>query len=170
MKTDELKTILEYHKLWLRSEGGKRADLSGADLRSADLRSAVLSGADLSGADLRSAVLSGADLSGADLSGAVLSGAVLSGADLSGAVLRSADLSGAVLSESSGIEYAQCSWTGHGERGRQLSAVRIAGEIVLFCGCFRGSVEKLEKYIANGDEKHRASRTRAMQFVMESFV
>ena len=32
MNTDELKTILEQHKLWLEDEGGARADLRGADL------------------------------------------------------------------------------------------------------------------------------------------
>ena len=58
-----LKQILELHKKWLNNEGGgKRADLSGADLRSAYL----------GGADLRRADLSGADLSGANLSGANL--------------------------------------------------------------------------------------------------
>ena len=32
MTTDELKTILEQHKLWLKDEGGARANLQGADL------------------------------------------------------------------------------------------------------------------------------------------
>lgn len=30
MNTDELKTILEQHKLWLEDEGGARANLRGA--------------------------------------------------------------------------------------------------------------------------------------------
>jgi len=76
---EQLKEIIKLHGLWLMDDAkGKRADLSGADLR----------GADLSGADLRGADLSGADLSGADLSGAYLSGADLIGADLSGADLN----------------------------------------------------------------------------------
>lgn len=33
----ELKEILDQHKLWLASNGGIRANLSGADLRGADL-------------------------------------------------------------------------------------------------------------------------------------
>ena len=49
---------LAQHALWLRGEGGKRANLSWADLSWADLRRA-----DLSWADLRRANLSGADLS-----------------------------------------------------------------------------------------------------------
>ena len=61
MKQEELNQILNEHKLWLRCEGGKRADLRSADLSGASLRSADLSGADLSGANLRSAYLSGAD-------------------------------------------------------------------------------------------------------------
>jgi uncharacterized protein YjbI with pentapeptide repeats len=47
MNTDELKTILEQHKLWLEDEGGARANLQGADLRGADLRGADLRDADL---------------------------------------------------------------------------------------------------------------------------
>ena len=43
MNTDELKTMLEKHKLWLDDEeGGKRADLRDADLRGANLRGANL--------------------------------------------------------------------------------------------------------------------------------
>ena len=74
----DLKQILELHKKWLNDEdGGKCANLIGADLSGADLR-----GANLSGADLWDANLSGADLRGADLSGADLRGADLRGADL----------------------------------------------------------------------------------------
>lgn len=62
----ELDEILQAHKKWLDGDvDGRRADLSGANLRYANL-----SGADLRYADLRYANLSGADLSGADLSGA----------------------------------------------------------------------------------------------------
>ena len=69
----DLKQILELHKKWLNDEdGGKRANLRGANLHSADLRGANLCGADLSGADLWGANLSGADLRGADLRGADL--------------------------------------------------------------------------------------------------
>ena len=82
----DLKQILELHKKWLDNEaGGKRADLSGADLSDA-----YLSGADLRGADLR-----GADLSGADLRDADLSRADLRGVDLWDANLRGANLCGA---------------------------------------------------------------------------
>ena len=88
---NELRKIIANHKSWILGDpNGKRADLSGANLRWADLSWANLSGADLSGADL-----SGANLRWADLSGANLSGADLSGANLSGANLSGADLSGA---------------------------------------------------------------------------
>ena len=111
MDKEQLKEVLEKHKLWiLEDEGGERADLSGADLSDANLSGADLSGANLRDADLRWADLSGANLSfanlgaadlgaadlrGADLSGANLSGANLSGANLSRAYLRDADLRGA---------------------------------------------------------------------------
>ena len=98
MNTNELKTILEKHKMWLNDEdGGEMANLSEADLRWADL-----SGANLSGADLCWANLSGADLCLANLSGANLCWANLSGADL-----RWANLSGANLSGVQHIESAQ---------------------------------------------------------------
>ena len=122
---------------------------------------AILKGADLSGANLSGANLSGANLSGADLSWADLSWADLSGANLSGANLSGADLSGA-----DGIIYAQVSFNWHGERGRQLSAIKINGDIVLFCGCFKGSETDLMAYIERGDEKYKQSRTVALSTVM----
>ena len=46
MNNIDLKTILEKHRLWLNNEdGGKMADLSGANLRGADLSGANLRGA-----------------------------------------------------------------------------------------------------------------------------
>jgi hypothetical protein len=85
MTKDELATILQDHKAWLNGRGGKRADLSEANLIGADLSEAYLSGADLSEANLSRANLSGANLRWANLRGANLRGANLSGADLSGA-------------------------------------------------------------------------------------
>jgi len=111
-----------------------------------NLRSANLSGADLRSADLRSANLSGADLSGADLSGADLSDVNLSGAD--------------------GLCYAQVSFSGHGECGRMLTAIKRTEEIELFCGCFTGNVEALRQYIANGKERLKKTRTLALDTVL----
>ena len=68
---EELQEILQKHKKWLSNEeGGERADLSDANLRSADLSYANLSSANLSYANLRSADLSYANLRSANLSGA----------------------------------------------------------------------------------------------------
>ena len=59
----DLNTIIQLHEKWLRREpGGKKANLSGANLSSADLRGADLSDADLSGADLSDADLRGANV------------------------------------------------------------------------------------------------------------
>jgi len=94
-----LSEVLKKHAMWLNdAQGGKRANLSGADLSDANLSGANLYGANLYGANLSGANLSGANLSGADLSDANLSGANLSGANLSGANLSGANLSGANLS------------------------------------------------------------------------
>ena len=100
------------------------------------------------------------------LKGANLSGANLSGANLRGANLSGADLSEANLSEAKGIIYAQVSFNWHGERGRQLSAVKIGEEVFLFCGCFKGSEDDLKKYIRDSKEEYIASRTSALNAVM----
>ena len=102
MKQKELNEILEAHKMWLRDDGGERANLSdadlyGANLRDADLRYADLSDANLSGANLSYANLRDANLRDADLYGANLSYANLRDADLSYANLRHADLNYASL-------------------------------------------------------------------------
>jgi uncharacterized protein YjbI with pentapeptide repeats len=57
MNKDELKSILEQHRLWIEGNGGKRADLQSADLEGVDMQ-----GADLRNADLRWANLQGANL------------------------------------------------------------------------------------------------------------
>ena len=121
---DELKKILEIHRVWLRSEAGERAVLNGADLSGANLSYADLSGAGLSDADLSGANLSGANLSGAVLNGANLSGANLSYADLSGAGLNGANLSDADLSDAdlsgANLSYADL-------RGANLSNADLSG-------------------------------------------
>lgn len=60
MNPEELKKIIDDHKLWLNRSGGARANLTDADLTDADL-----TGADLAGADLARANLTGADLADA---------------------------------------------------------------------------------------------------------
>ena len=96
---EELKTILEQHKLWLDSneKKGKRADLTGAYLTRVDLTGAYLTGADLRCVDLTSADLTSADLYGANLYGANLTNANLTGADLRLVNLFGADLTRADL-------------------------------------------------------------------------
>ena len=90
--TLNIQAVLKEHWMWLHGEGGKRADLSGANLRGADLRHANLWHAYLRDADLRHANLWHANLRDADLQDADLSGADLRGADLRGADLQDADL------------------------------------------------------------------------------
>lgn len=84
MEKEMLNKILDEHKEWLETCGkkGKKADLSGADLRYANLSGANLCYANLSEADLSYANLSRANLSGANLSRANLCYANLSGANL----------------------------------------------------------------------------------------
>ena len=104
------------------------------------------------------------------LSGANLSCADLSRADLRDANLRDAYLSGANLSGQP-ILRASCSWTAHGECGRTLQGVALPDDagvlrIALSCGCFCGSPDELREYIARGEERYRASRTTALEFVL----
>ena len=100
MTINELKEILIAHKKWLISEeGGKRAELFGADLHGADLHGADLLWADLSGANLSGANLSGANLYKANLYKANLPWANLYKADLHEANLHRANLYKADLHE-----------------------------------------------------------------------
>jgi uncharacterized protein YjbI with pentapeptide repeats len=156
VKAAKLKRILDDHALWIAGSGGKCANLSKADL----------SGADFSWANLREADLSGANLSGADLRGADLSWANLREADLSGANLNRADLISANLNGAVGLRYAQCSFDAHGENGRQLSGVVIAGELRLFCGCFSGTLSDLDAYIDKGEERYKTTRKLARDFIV----
>ena len=96
---EELNEILKEHELWLKKEGGKRADLSDVDLRFINLSHANLSHANLSHADLSHADLEDANLKYADLIYANLSDAYLRYADLIYANLRYANLSNADLSD-----------------------------------------------------------------------
>ena len=144
---EQLKTLLEDHRLWWYEGKGKRADLRGAVLQRAVLRGADLSSADLSSADLR---------------GAVLQRAVLRGADLSGAVLTYAKYKNGTVNA-----VAQVSFTTHGECGRQLMAIRTEIETTLLCGCFAGSPEDLEAYITKGSKRYQPSRRLAMRCVLE---
>ena len=156
----------------LRAADLRAADLRAADLRAADLRYANLSFADLSSADLRYANLSYADLISANLSSADLISANLRFADLSSANLRStdlryADLSYADLSSAKNLLYSACYFSGHGECGRQLLAVKIGEGIKLFCGCFKGDEKELRDYIEKGDEDLKESRLLALKTVLK---
>ena len=93
MNKDELKIILENHKIWLNDNNlGKRADLQGIDLKYANLKYTNLRDANLQGADLRYADLRGANLKGANLQRVYLQGADLQDADLQRADLRGTNL------------------------------------------------------------------------------
>jgi len=166
MNADELKRILADHALWLGEDGGKRADLSYANLSGADLSGTNLRWAHLIEANLRWAHLIEADLRGAKLSEADLRGADLSKANLIEADLSYANLSYANLIEVDGLNYAQCSFASHGETGRQLSGVVIAGKLMFFCGCFQGTLAELDAYIENGKECYKATRKLARDFIV----
>ena len=61
MTNDEIKSKIDSHSLWLRTNGaeGEQADFSGEDLRSTNLSLANLAGAELAGANLSGAILTG---------------------------------------------------------------------------------------------------------------
>jgi hypothetical protein len=98
----QLLDIMRAHHMWLRGDGGERADFRGRDmsglkLSRLDLSLANLSGCDFSGADLSASKLQGADLSDARFANSNLSNADLTSADLSNTDLRGANLTGACL-------------------------------------------------------------------------
>ena len=141
MTSVELKTVLYFHKKWLKKEpDGKRANLYMANLWGVNLSGAYLSGANLSGADLREADLSGADLSGANLCRTNLSGTDLymvnlsrtnlCGADLSNTDLCCADLGG---SDISGADLSGADLSGANISGADLSGADISGAKNINC-------------------------------------
>lgn len=88
---DDLKEILEKHKLWLKGKPeGEQANLSKVNLLGADLSHALLDKAILHGSDLRGANLYNARLRDADMRRTRLENAFLRKADLQGANLMKA--------------------------------------------------------------------------------
>jgi hypothetical protein len=104
MTPEQIKTVLDNHKLWFEGEGGERANLEGANLKKANLEGANLKWANLRWTDLEGANLEGANLYGASLIEADLRWTDLKWANLEGANLYGADLEGANLSRASLIE------------------------------------------------------------------
>lgn len=154
MNKDELKSILEQHGLWLKSIGGKRADLRDADLRNADLRWANMQGADLQDANLRSANLLATDLQGADLQGADLQGANMQGADMQWANLQGTGLQGADLRDAN-IDFA-CLPLWCGSKKMKVDK-RIASQIAAhFCA------------LDCDDADYQAARTAIVEFAKTS--
>ena len=54
---DNIRKVLDDHRMWLAGLGGECADLIGADLSNTNLSGADLIGADLSNADLRGTII-----------------------------------------------------------------------------------------------------------------
>ena len=97
---EELNKTLKEHELWLKREGGKRANLSNVDLRYTDLRYTNLSNADLSYSNLSYSNLKYADLRYTNLRYTDLRCVNLRCADLRYTDLRYTNLSNADLSYS----------------------------------------------------------------------
>ena len=133
-----LKKILADHALWLRGDGGTRADLSRANLRCTNLR-----GANLSRADLLYANLSGADLSDTNLRDTNLSRADLSDTNLRGADLLHANLLYANLRRANLL----CAGNMREIKTLQIDTWRVAyTSNTLQIGCQSHSIEKWRKW------------------------
>lgn len=145
----------------------ERSDMYGADLSYANLHGSCLEGSDLRDANLMYTDLRWANLKMIDLSAANLTYANLMGANLEGANLTEVELAGAHVDRLSGINYAVCSFRGHGERGRQLFAIEINSEVILFCGCFKGNEKQLRDYIKEGPVAFKESRLIALETVLK---
>ena len=148
------------------------SNLSKASLYCANLEYANLRFSDLTEADLRDSSLGDADLRFSDLTEVDLRDSHLECANLKDADLTETKLSGAylnnvILISARNIQHASCYFTGHGERGRQLLAIKINDETMLFCGCFKGNESELRTYIEEGDEKYKASRLIALDTVLK---
>jgi hypothetical protein len=143
----------------------KGANMTDANLTDANLTGAYMKGADLTGAYMTEAYMKGADLTGAYMKDADLTGADLTDANLTGAYMKGANLTGAYMRGEGGekeaiVAIAMVQFTGHGECGRTLTAIKTEKSIRLSCGCFYGGPDDLLAYIASG-KKHLA-KTRAL--------
>ncbi|MDR3515766.1 MAG: pentapeptide repeat-containing protein [Azospirillaceae bacterium] len=97
LNDQQIREAILDHQRWLRSRGGRKADLSFCDLSSFALAGVNLSSAKFSGANLAKANLRGTNLSNADLFGADLEACDLTDANLVGADLRGANLNRCLL-------------------------------------------------------------------------
>ena len=170
MEKERLYEIIASHGRWLRDEGGKRADLSGANLYRAELCEAELCEADLCEADLCEADLHGANLYKANLErvnliGANLHRANLIRADLEGADLAKANLCGANLHKANldraNLEGANLEGTtmpigiyqivGPGSCNRCTTYDTVNNQII--CGCWDdGAGNHLDSFIKRIEE------------------
>jgi hypothetical protein len=135
----ELASALASHRLWLRGEGGTRANLTDANLTGANLTDAYLTGA----------YLAGAYLTGANLTDAYLAGANLAGADLTRANLTDAYLTGANLTGANGITWAQIGPVGQGRRLLTAWAHPSLPEPVIAGGCYRGTFDDFRAKVSD---------------------
>ncbi len=139
MTEQEIKTILEKHKLWVNLEkGGEQANLSKANLSGANL--------------------SGADLSGSNLSGAYLSGSNLSEANLSGAYLRGADLRGAKIHENYTIKGKLYQLTNVGSENGTLIIADCEEGWYFNRGCFKGGKDEFLEAVNKTHEKNKYAK------------
>lgn len=169
---EELKKILNEHKLWLESNGkkGKQADLSHIDLSHVNLSHVDLSHADLSYIDLSNANLSNMDLTNANLSDANLSFANLSFANLFQTDLTNANLSNAKL-----IKVANQNVKGKKIIAAQVDTSRKNNLISYWAdldiwttGCFQGTLEELKKAI---EETHKDNQSmKRKYFIAINFI
>ena len=155
MEKERLYEIIANHGRWLRDEGGKRADLSGANLYRADLCEADLHGANLYKANLERANLIGANLHRANLIGADLEGADLAEANLCGANLHKANLDGANLEganlEGTTMPIGIYQIVGPGSCNRCTTYDTINNQII--CGCWDdGKGNHLDSFIKRIEE------------------
>jgi len=92
MTKEQIAAVLADHARWLRGEGGKRADMHGANMHRADMHGANMQGANMQGAYMRGADMQRAYMQGAYMRGADMRGANMQGADMHGANMRGAKI------------------------------------------------------------------------------
>ena len=80
----------------------------------------------------------------------------------SGANLRGANLGRVQITSTASVAF-----TGHGQCGRHLVAVRVGKrKTLLWCGCFHGTPDELRAFIAGDDTSYRKTRTLALDTVL----
>lgn len=136
------------------------ADLSNARVSNCRFERSSLNNANLKFATFRDCSFDGATFASARMTQARFTNCTFRRCFFAGAAMRRVMFEDCCLAEVADLQHASVSWSGHGEQGRQLTAIITPqDETVYHCGCFHGSRKELLEFIHKEEEdEHHLSR------------